>query len=76
MSTTSSGFHRSVTTVRVGSATSASSAARPMKSWSNFTARPHPSSIGLRRRARASAGSTLPDTLDGGVNPIASRNAV
>ena len=61
MSTTSSGFHRSVTTVRFGSATSASSAARPMKSWSNFTARCQPTSTGVRRRARMSAGSTLPE---------------
>ena len=55
MSTTSSGFQRSVATVRLGSATSASSAARPMKSWSNFTARCQPHLDGCAQ-ARAGVG--------------------
>ena len=76
MSITSSGFQRRVATVRRGFATSSSSAARPTKSWSNFTARVQPTSTGVRSRARTSAGSTLPETLIGGLNPLAATIAV
>ena len=76
MSTTSSGFQRSVGDRAPRSATSSSSAARPMKSWSNFTARCQPTSTGVRRRARVSVGSTLPLTLMGGLKPLAATIAM
>ena len=76
MSTTSSGFQRSVAIVRFGFGDLGSSAARPTKSWSNFTARCQPTSTGVRRRARVSVGSTLPLTLMGGLNPLAATIAM
>ena len=62
MSMTSSGFQRSVTIVRFGSATSASSAPRPMKSWSSrrssgCAARRRRTPSPRRRRAGCAGGS-------------------
>ena len=63
-STTSSAFHTSVRMARRGRSTSACSASRPMKSWSNLIRLAQPSSTGERYQAPTWSASKLPAMLN------------